>query len=133
MKKIHLMIIAFVAVFLFAGCNGETVVTNSYRAEISDYSYASPLTGTDIKTYLDLFDLWNGTDVKLKGASTAVTDLEAISMFNSSLLLIKSDSLASRLGENDYIVYSLKRNASENAEEAVLKSVRFTHNGREDN
>lgn len=132
MKKFHLMIVALVAVFVFAGCNGETDVVNSYRAEISDYSYASPVTGTDIKTYLDLFDLWNGTDMKFKGASTAITDLEAIAAFNSSLLLVNSDSIANRLGENDYIVYRLKRNASENANEEILKSVRFTHSGRED-
>jgi len=129
MKKFNLLVVALVSIFVFASCNDEITVSNVYRAEISDYHYASPFTGISVEQYLELFDLWNGTDMTLKGLSTEFTDIEAVTLFNASLKLLNEDSIANRLGENDYFVYTMKRKASENASEEVLKSVRFTHQG----
>jgi hypothetical protein len=131
MKKSHVLIIALAALFMLAGCDKENNVSNVYRAEISDYHYASPLTGNDIQSYLSLFNLWNGTDMTLKGATTEITDLEAIGIFNSSLLLINADSVAAKLGENDSFTYQLSRKESETASAAVLRSVTFTSHGLE--
>ena len=133
MKKIHLLIVVLAAAFMFIGCKSETTVSNVYRAEISDYHYASPLTGNDIQSYLSLFNLWNGTDMTLKGATTEITDLEAIGIFNSSLLLINADSVAAKLGENDSFTYQMSRKESENAPAAVLRSVTFTAQGLQQN
>ena len=127
MKKTLIAIMAC-CLILCTGCKKEDFVSNTYRAYF-EYHFANASDQQSVETLINNWSSVWKSEIELTLINTQTTDAEAHTKFEASVaaLALKASDWKAFMGENDYMIYTLKRTTPGN--EKILRQVQFDKDG----